>query len=285
MSDAIVMVADEGYFDHARSVLVNCKRQGQWDGDYCIIAPASSNADDFTARGIDVFSVPDSDWTFMTKLWVFTDYFRKWDHVFCTDLDVMVQGPLRKVFDGLSPKCPSIMAHMEDLTTMHGLRYWTEQSGGVPNEAMLATLEQRYPHINERMYNMAFLFFAPESIPLDTRDKLLAIHEEFQELNPTAADQMIVNLLLFDQLEEAGKDYFEFFGNDDPGSRVFSEFRKWRGDEYPSVLHYTRWHAPWIVKQDLAPPMGGYSNERLNRICHELYAENLAAFEAEFPYE
>ncbi len=148
---------------------------------------------------------------------------------------------------------------------------------------MYADLPRRFPHVTKRMFNAAFIFYAPASLPLDIREQLLALNEEFKAINPTNADQMLLNLLLYDRMEEAGKDCITFFGNDDPGGRVASEYRGWRGDEIPAVLHYTRWHAPWVEKRLLNPETGGYRNHRLGRICHELYAENLAAFEEVFP--
>jgi len=38
--------------------------------------------------------------------------------------------------------------------------------------------------------------------------------------------------------------------------------------------------ATWLEK---AQDAGAYFNQRLGRVCRELYMENLAAFEVEFP--
>jgi hypothetical protein len=135
------------------------------------------------------------------------------------------------------------------------------------------------------MFNASFIFYTPASIPPETKDELYAVHEEFKAINPSNADQMIINLHLFDRLRWASKRCSCFFGCDYPENRVASESRRWDGTEVPAIIHYTRWHAPWIVKVicDDGNEMGGYRNHRLGRICHELYAENLAAFDTEFP--
>lgn len=290
MRDVITMVADGNYMDHARSILVNCRKQGGWEGEFCVISPESCDVSDFVSRGIDVFRVPDSEWTFMTKFWTFTEYFHKWDRALCIDLDIMVQGPLQKVFDGLGPRLPKILCSIEDTSTLDGFVVWDKQSGEGPDAHPEAyeRLKQRYPHVTDRMYNAAFIFYEPRSMPTTTRDELLAVNEEFKILNPSNADQMIINLHLYDRLEEAGKDYYCFFGCDYPENQVYSEYRKWRGDEEPVLLHYTRWMAPWIVKHICHSPApntepGGYRNHRLGVICHELYASNLAAFNETFP--
>ena len=283
-SQVISFVADDNYLDHARSVLVNCRRQGEWTGDFCMISPAGCNSD-FESRGIHVLRVPDQTWDFMVKFNIFTPYFHQWDQAFCIDLDIMVQGPLQKIFDGLTPRLPKILCTLEDGPILGGLKHWDKAAGEGPDThpEVYEEIERRFPHVTQRMFNMAFIFYSPASMPSETIADLRALHEEFQKANPSNADQMLVNLLLYDRLEEAGKDYFCFFGCDEPSNRVRSDYRGWRGDEFPALVHFTRWHSQWIEKPLLDPPMGGYYNERLSRISHELYLENLAAFNAEFP--
>jgi len=292
LNQVICFVADQNYFDHAKYVLVNCKRQGGWKGDFCIITPGGG-ASDFQHRGIHVYEVKGS-WDFMVKFHAFTPFFHRWDECLLLDLDIVVQGPLQKVFDGLRSRLPKLLANQEDGDTLSALKHWDEKREE-HTDAYLR-VQELYPHVTNKMFNMAILFFRPKSLPPDTQERLRQLHEEFKEINPTCADQMLVNLLLYDQLEEAGKDYWTFMGNDWPCNRVKSVGRGWRGDEEPVILHYTRWMAPWIVKYPpegdalkgllalgLPPETGGYRNHRLNVVCHEFYAECVKAFNEEFP--
>ncbi len=294
MSDQVIsFVANDAYLPHAKSVMVNCRRQGSYTGDFCMISPQGC-AVDFEQRGINVLRVPDDQWSFLTKFWAFTPFFHRWKQAFCIDLDIIVQGPLQKVFDGLGPRLPTMGLNLEDGSILLGLQYWDTQSGAGPeaHPELYERLIARFPHVTQRMFNMAFMFYEPASIPVDTKDKLLAIHEEFKDLNPSNADQMVINLLLYDRMEEVTKDYFGFCGFDWPMNYIPSEFRKWRGDEVPVLLHFCRWSAPWIEKPftngpgwtpDDANQMLGYWNHRLGRPCFDVYQENLAAFEQEFP--
>lgn len=285
--DVIIMVADDAYLPHAKSVMVNCRRQGEWEGDFCLLAPEGADNADVERRGISVLRVPHGNWTHLIKFWIFTPYFRKWKRALCIDLDIMVQRNLQRVFDGLGQQLPAILCNLEDGDIIGSWKHWDTAEGTGPEahpelyEKMLA----RYPHVTQRMFNMAFIFFAPESMPPETIDELQAVAEEFKEANPSNADQMITNLVLYDRMAEATKEYFHFFGFDEPGNRIQAASRNWKGDEFPSLVHYCRWSAPWIVKPSQAPKteMGGYRNSRLDRVCHELYAENLAAFEDVFP--
>ena len=295
MSDQVIsFVADAAYLPHAKSVMVNCRRQGGWQGDFCLISPGACDTSDIERRGIHVLHVPDGQWSYLVKFWAFSPFFRRWKRALAIDLDVMIQGQLEPLFQTLGARLPKIQADLEDGTIIAGLRHWDPQRE--QHEAIFQEIERRFPWAKERMFNAAFLFYEPAAMEDNMIEQLQWLAEEFAVINPAAADQMVLNLLLWPRMELAGKDWICFFGQDWPGNRVASEFRKWRGDEEPKILHYTGSMAPWIVKYpptgaalqgliDLGLPLeaGGYQCHRLGRVCHELYAENLAAFEKEFP--
>ena len=115
------------------------------------------------------------------------------------------------------------------------------------------------------------MFFSPESIPDGTTDLLFAVNEEFKALNPVGNNQPVINTVLYSRLGKMGKAACSWFAFDEPQNRTA---------EFPAIIHYWSWFAPWIVKHKGA---GGYFNTRLNRVAHKLYARNLAAFEQEFP--
>lgn len=111
-------------------------------------------------------------------------------------------------------------------------------------------------------------------------EAILAVQEEFKQANPGGYDQQVIGLVLNDRLVRAGKDFFIWWAFDDPGNRVPSQEKGWRGDESPVVLHYWSMYAPWLEK---TPDAGAYYNHRLGRVCRELYAENLSLFDDTFP--
>ena len=295
MSDSVItFVADGPYLDHARAFMANARRQGGYRGDFCHISPVDAPETDFERRGIYVFRAPVQGWSYLLKFWAFDPYFWRWKRALAIDLDVIVQCPLDPLFETLGARLPKIQADLEDGTIIDGLRHWDPDRD--QHEAVFQEIERRFPHVNERMFNAAFLFYEPAAIQDGTIEQLQALAEEFSVINPAAADQMVLNLLLWPQMELAGKDWICFFGCDRKPNRVPSEFRKWRGDEHPAIVHYCGAHSPWVVKPALSeeekqalidigcePEVGGYSNPRLGVICHELYQTNLDAFEAEFP--
>ncbi len=286
-NQVISFVADNNYLDHARSFIVNCKRQGEWTGDFCLISLEGCSTQDFEKRGIFVLQVPVANWDYLVKFHIFTAYFRRWKQALCSDLDVLVQGSLQKVFDELSEKPPNIYCTVEDLTLRYSIMQWDKREGEGPeaHPEVYKSLEVRFPHIDDKQFNASFIFYTPSSIPSGMKDELYALHEEWKLINPGNTDQFILNLRLYDRMRPISKNYACFFGFDYPENRIVAETRGWDGTETPVLLHYTQWHAPWIVKVICADgsEMGGYRNHRLGRLCHELYQENLAAFEGEFP--
>ncbi len=264
-----------------------------------IFSGGDAGCSEIERRGINILKVPKGEWNFMVKFQALTPYFRRWDECLCIDLDVLVQDDLNFMFDRLAPKLPAILCDQEDGTILGGLQHWDKEPES--HQDTYTEIKARFPHVTQQMFNAGFIFYSPATIPEDTQDELLKLDEEFRVINPARADQMLLNLFLYARLKRVGKDAICFFGHDQPGNRVASEGRGWAGDEVPAILHYTRWYAPWIVKQSwqpqwgitkqqkealergIQPEMGGYRNHRLDRICHELYAENLAAFETEFP--
>lgn len=292
--NVITFVANGPYLNHARAFMVNARREGGYLGDFCLITPSDTPEIDFEQRGIHVFRAPVQGWNYLMKFWAFDPYFRRWKRALAIDLDVIVQGPLEPLFETLGARLPKIQADLEDGTTINGLRYWDPKAA--EHEAVFQEIERRFPWVKERMFNAAFLFYEPAAMEDDTVERLHALAAEFTVINPAAADQMVMNLLLWNRMELAGKDAICFFGHDWPKNRVASDFRKWRGDEAPAILHYCGSMAPWIVKEQptgaalqglldlgLTPETGGYQCHRLGRVCHELYQTNLAVFETEFP--
>ncbi len=294
MSDSvIVIVANESYIPQVKSLMVNCRRQGNWKGDFCFIAAKNVQASSLARPGIEIMVAPDEEWSMQTKFHVFSDYFRKWDRVLCLDCDVMVQGDLNVACDKLAEKFPSICCdggqQPEEGPVVRQWEYFDDCFGkGKGRQAhpeLYDRLYDRFDCMDKLTYTVDIMFFSPQSIAPGTVATLQATHDEFREANLGKADQPVVVSVLYDQMTPITKDFGCWFPFDEPSHRVAQ--RGWHGKEEPVILHYFSWFAPWIVKYLSVnpgdPEPGAYRNYRLGRVCHELYAENLAAFDKEFP--
>lgn len=285
MPDVIVIVADDTFLPHAKSLMVNCRRQGGWQGDFCVIMPSGCDGADLVKRGIPVLHVHDTG--FMAKFWIFSDFFKSWSRALYLDCDVLVLSDLAPLLQQLASYEPledgtkPIIADLED--TPAWMIFERAAHGSDLRDRTFMQLVQEYPCVLTKFWNTSILVFDPSSIPENTPAALQAVQEKYRILNnpeEEGTDQQIIHIALYERLRKVKEKLFCFWGLDEPNAQVASEQRGWHGGEVPLAVHYARWHAPWITK---TPKMDGYRNGRLKRVCHEFYAENLAAFDTEFP--
>ena len=286
MSDSVIVImAYDSYLSHAKSLMVNCRRQGKWKGDFCLLTVKDCDTSDMEGRGISVMRAP-AQRNHLLKFWIYSPHFHQWKRVLYLDCDIIVQGDLNVAVDAMAEKLPAIVCdggmEPEGGTVLGNWEHFDNIRGpGVEAHAeVYEKMRSQYSHLDELVFTMDAIFFAPETIPLGTMEKLQAVAEEFREINPIETDQPTANLVLYDRMAPMTKDICTWFAFDEPANRVACPNRGWRGDEEPTILHYWGDFAPWLVK---AKDAGAYFNYRLNRVCRELYVENLAAFDTVFP--
>lgn len=276
----ILMVASESHFDHVRSLMVACRRQGSWRGDFALMVPKKSEVSDFLDRNIWITKAPEPDWTNKIKFRIFAPVFTQWSMVLYLDLDCLIQGDLNIACEQMASKFPKILTDSPQDTTV--LEDWIHFDPCHEKHAELyERLKTKHPCVMKQVRTSDAMLFDPRTIPEWAMDKMFAIQEEFKELNPGEYDQQVIDLVLYDQMEPMGKDFCTWWAFDEPGNRVANPALGWRGDERPAIVHYWGAFAPWLEK---APQAGAYYNERLGRVCRELYLENLSLFDEMFPY-
>lgn len=285
MSDSvIVIVANDAYLDQVKSLMVNCRRQGKWQGDFCLMcAEDSGPANDLQDRDIVIYHVPDAKWSMFTKFHIFGASLGGWDRVLCLDCDILIQNDLNECCDGMAKQFPFILFDgSSDGSIVHNWRHFDALYGDGPDAhpELYEKMRAQFPHIDKRILTADVIFFDPASVPEGTVEALQATGEKFLEANRGRIDQPVYNLVLYNKMAPIGKDFCTWWAFDDPGSRVPNEDKGWRGDEFPAIIHYWNSFAPWLEK---TPDAGAYDNERLGRVCRELWAENLGAFNETFP--
>jgi len=292
----IIFVADEAYCPHYRALAVNCRNEGQYEGDFLWIVPDDADdwAKDLERRGFRVLSV--SDRGFLAKFQIFNPYLRNWEQAMYLDADVIVQRPLQSLFDQLTawPREADaasfgafhrkrIIACREEVPVFMGWQIWDKE--WKDHTAIYEDMSKRFPHVltADKMWNTAILLYEPVSIPNDTIERLRLYQNEFAICNdPTkgGTDEPIIDLLMHNQMAQVGEKGWCYWGLDEHNARVPSISRGWLGEEIPVILHYTRWYSAWINKP---PDTDAYMQHRLGRPCHDIYLDNLAAFENTFP--
>ena len=289
MSDSVLLlVASESHLDHAKALFVGAKRTGCWQGDFCLLYPRNTNTESIDGRGIFTACSRFDDWTNRIKHEIFWTEFQRWQRLLYIDLDVLIQRDLNEAVAETFQPGKILMEGSQALEGGLGttiLQDWEHFAGisGVdePTRAAgIARLRERHPHVDRPLFASSVMLFNPADVPDDTVEALLEADAEFADLNPRGYDQQAMNLVLYKRMGALQKSFATWQPYDLPGHRVASEARGWRGDEFPAIVHTWGARAPWIVKE---PTDGDYFNERLGKSCRDVYSENLAAFEMEFP--
>lgn len=307
MSDrVIVFVADEKFLAHTKSLAVNVRREGKFDGDILWIMPDDTfapNVYDLMSRGASTLLVPDRG--FLQKFNLFHPMLKRWKQAFYMDADCLVQRPLSHIWEQLDAAEPieggkPILADREEMPAFMSWQQWDpdHEAHGMrvelqPDNSKAAVIEpgtiyarmaERYPHVlTQRMWNTSMIAWEPSSVPDDTVERLRALQAEFGECNRAekgGTDEPIIDLLLQGRMRLMPLKNLVYWGLDYENARVPSESRGWDGTEFPTVVHMARWYANWHKKAHNAE---GYFNSRLGVVCHDFYLQNLADFETVFP--
>jgi hypothetical protein len=265
MKAVIVLVADEKYKPHARSLLVNCKRQGRWQGDFALVLPPGPDAQDYRARGIHVFE--DGEPKYYKKYAIFDDFFRKWDIVGYLDCDMLVVDDLAPVLDQM--EWGKILGDREPFDLMHCFSFWSKPNVLHDDKALetFRWLWKRYdPEYHQ--FCTATMFYYTRDIPTTTRRDLCEMTERIRPINThvvNGTEQPCINLLFYNKFVRVHDRVFCYY-----------EFENQR----TRLIHTCSGYAPWIRKTNI---MSGYDSVKLGRPMYDVYVENLNAFDQEFP--
>ncbi len=265
LSSVLVLVADNNYLAHAKSVMVNAKRQGQWRGDYCLVLPPDCDKVDFEARGIHVLT--DAEPTYYRKFALFDDYFQKWDIVFYMDCDVMIQNPLEPLLHEVG--WGEILADRELFTLGHSFTYWAtpEELLRPERREVFEWLWQQYD-CNRQNFNTGLLLYHPRTLPPNSRQRLRTMRQKVAPINchvVNGTEQPVINLVFYNRFARIRSDLVCYWNS------------AW---DQTIVIHTCSGYAPWI---DKTLGMDAYLCDKLNRPMHDIYREHLAAFDKEFP--
>ncbi len=284
MSDSVVVVVvNSDYLPQMKSLFVSCVRQGGWQGDCCLVAARDCNSNDLEQRGIHVMKSSDAEWSMFTKFHIFSDYFKRWRQVLCLDCDILIQNDLNEVFYRLSKQFPSILFDNQgDNSIVHNWEHFDRLCGTGPeaHPEIYEEMRSEFPHLDETVLTAGVICFDPNTVSKGTVKELQRVANKYLDANLGQIDQPVYNLALYGRMAPISKESCTWFAFDEPANRIACSERGWTGNEFPAVIHYWGMYAPWIKK---TPDAGGYYNSRLNRVCHELYAENLSLFDETFP--
>jgi hypothetical protein len=259
--------------------MVNCRKQGTWSGDFCLVLPPEADHEYFQSRGI--YTLADAEPTYYKKFAIFDEYFLqqeitkwgtpwdKWEICLYLDVDVLVQSPLEPLL--AEYEHGTILAVREPFDLYHAFTNWATPE--LLNSQEYADgcrwLWQHYDP-TWKQYNTGIMLYQLRTLPSNLRQELRWMRDRLAPINThveRGTDQPIINLVCQKLFRSVRSRLYCYWNEAGPETRI---------------IHTNSGYAPWIEK---SPDMNAYFNEYLGRPCYDIYQENLASFEETFPVQ
>jgi len=263
----VVLVSDKNYKEHAKSLFVNIKLNGNWDGEYCLITNMEKDDyKEFEDKGIYIKKIETLN-PYYVKFSVFDTFFKKWDKIMYLDCDISINSSLSHItnLENVDMYCDGEKITIRDMFTMWYDGGLAEKINGIHfnsnmNQESLNDLDSNFD-VQNYCFNSAFMYFNSSLITDTTVNELENLRERFKKINfhvgmSEGTDQPILNLFFLKKWTQIPNKYVSFVGDQDSNT---------------IITHYCRWSAPWR-NQDYR--------------IRESYANNLNKFEkTNFKYD
>jgi len=110
MNKVLVAVSDSNYIKYFLPLIESAKDKGKWDGDFCLIISDETDNDltkSIEDMGIHIFrppKLPENPPPHFYKMYLFDEYFKKWDWILFSDLDVIFLNTIELDLDNKDKK-------------------------------------------------------------------------------------------------------------------------------------------------------------------------------------
>lgn len=197
----LVALTDPAAASCARQLFSSAYFQGQWNGDFALIAVDLPQAelDSFAAAGVSLMraslpalqpSLDSLPLIRFCKHAIFADFFQRWTTVVFIDSDVMIRGPI----DALA-RVSAFSAVPAQISRTLGEQLCSYGTGLIEEHpAVFAQLSQQYS-LAAPAFNSGVMAFPSSLITEALRSRLRRITSEYLAICPL--EQVLLNLLFF----------------------------------------------------------------------------------------
>lgn len=235
MKKVFVLISDENYLSHAKSLFYNVKTEGNWDGDLCLIANNLENYDlnDFEKFGVDIIHRSCNN-KFKINLYVFDTYFKQWDYVVYMDCDFMVFKDINNFLKKYDLNFNGLLVDIEPFKIEdYFCQGWNQNDRLVEIE----NLSKKY-EVSKFGFNAGYISFNTSIIKENTLDDLFKLDKEVENINnhliPTGTDQALFNLYFTNLQYIQNNDvcYCEVLNENTTASHFCGNGKPWIRNEY-----------------------------------------------------
>lgn len=192
--DLLVTLADANFVEQAKQLFSSAYFNSGWQGDYMLLAGGLSAEDAawFESKGISVYAPPLlSDFPVgvksyppivLSKLYLFTEYFKQWNRIVFLDADIIVRAPLDRLsrLDGFN--APKIET------------FWLKDAFA-GDRSRLEELRKFCP-LRGRPFSTGVMVFNTELIHGNTFKELTELYPKYKDLYQYH-DDAILNLYFY----------------------------------------------------------------------------------------
>ena len=199
----LVTLTDQNAIEQARQLFCSAYFQGQWPGDFALLAVdlAAGDVESFTRAGVCVRTealpqlIPAVDTLpciRFCKHAVFADFFKRWQTVVFMDSDIMVRKPLGRLADvsGFSAVPAQISRTLGEQLCSYGTTLIENQP------EIFAHLTKRYG-LAAPAFNSGVMAFPSSIIREELRAELRGLTRQYLAICPL--EQVLLNLLFYEK--------------------------------------------------------------------------------------
>lgn len=195
----LVTLADRGFISQAKQLFSTVFWNSGWRGDYLLLAHEipENELEWFLNKGILVKqcsplpcnSNRKGDIITASKCYLFSEYFKKWEHVVYLDVDILTRGPI----DGL--------LEVDGFGACYSLGQTIKDNLIHVDQIDLRVLEDLHNtfDLNRRAFNSGVMSFSSSIIKRSTFQEILTFFKKYVKIGFFGGDQLPFNLYFYDK--------------------------------------------------------------------------------------
>ena len=241
----LVTLADKNYIEQAKQLFSSVYHHAGWKGDYMLLSHNIPEKDLrwFKNKGILIYKCPPlikenvlkrkdcvKSISVLDKFYLFTPYFKRWNHIVFLDADIIVKAPLDELTEIKG------FAAMEDIISLRK-QFLRE----VPANETYKNLKKSY-NLDSPSFNSGVFCFDTGIIKNTQLNNLKNLFLQYHQIQDKySGEQVALNLLLYKKWAPLKKIY-NVYVSDIPFF-CFDKPKRIKG-----VLHFV-YHKPWKTKK------------------------------------
>jgi len=240
----VVTLADENYIEQAKQLFSSVYWNAGWKGDYMLLAHEipEKKLKWFRDKGILVKKCKplnnkksEKHSVYLSKLYLFTSEFKKWENIVYLDSDIIVCGPLNELIKikGFAAKKKKKISKMFINTLFTKIES--------VNKKTLNQLKKNY-NLKKRGFNSGVMVFCTDIIKKNAFSKLKELYKVYKEIR-IHKDQGILNLFFYEKWAKLPLTFnwrYHYIG--------FSIFNKKPKSAISRIIHFAGNTKPWNSK-------------------------------------